>query len=100
VHLGPVYPDLFSNSLVLKFVESSWNGSNRKFRMSDVWLPTWKSEVRTERIKKNTLHYSKDEHDMMMRWASKFLKAGVRLEDMEGLTHVEAMRLSKGEMAN
>ena len=100
VHLGPVYSDLFSNSLVLKFMESSWGGNSRKFRMSDVWLPSWKSEVRTEWIKKNTLHYSKDEHNIMMRWVSKFLKAGVRLEDMEGLTYAEAMRSTRGEPAS
>jgi len=97
VHLGPVYSDLFSNSLVLKFMESSRNG---KFRMSDVWLPSWKSEIRTERMKKNTLHYSTDEHAVMMKWVRKFLKAGVRLEDMEGLTHAEAMRSSEGEMVS
>ena len=97
VHLGPVYPDLFNNSLVLEFMGSGWIGSNRTFRMSDVWLPTCKSGVRTEWIKKNTLHYSREEHDVMMRWDNKFLKAGVRLEDMEGLTYAEAeaMRLTK-----
>src|SRR5258706_1054487 len=100
VHLGPVYSDLFNNSLVLKFMESGWIGNNRKFRMSDVWLPSCKSEVRTEWIKKNTLHYSIDERDVMMRWVNKFLKAGVRLEDMEGLTYAEAMRLTKGEVAS
>jgi hypothetical protein len=100
VHLGPVYSELFNNSLVLKFMESSWTGSKRRFRMSDVWLPSQKSEVRTERIKKNTLHYSKDEYDVMMIWVKKFLRAGVRLEDMGGLTHAEAMRLSKGEVAS
>lgn len=100
VHLGSVYSDLFNNSLVLKFMESGWIGNNRTFRMSDVWLPSCKSEVRTEWIKKNTLHYSRDERDVMMRWGSKFLKAGVRLEDMEGLTYAEAMRSTKGEMAS
>lgn len=99
VHLGPVYSDLFDNSLVVKFMESSCVGNNRKFKMSDIWLPSRKSEVRTEMTKKNTLHYSRDEHDVMMRWANKFLDAGVRLEDMEGLTHDEAMMLSKGEIA-
>lgn len=99
VHLGPVYDDLFNNSLVVKFMEGSCVGHSRKFRMSDIWLPSRKSEVRTEMIKKNTLHYSKDEHDLMMRWVNKFLDAGVRLEDMEGLTHDEAMRLSKGAIA-
>jgi hypothetical protein len=97
VHLGPVYSELFNNALVVKFTESSWTGSNRKFRLSDVWLPSRRSEVRTERIKKNTLHYSKDEQDTMVRWASEFLKAGVRLEDMEGRTHAEAMGFVEGK---
>jgi len=101
VHLGPVYSDLFNNSLVVKFMEGSWNGNSRKFRMSDVWLPSWKSEVRIEWIKKNTLHYSRDERDVMMRWASQFHKAGVKLEDMEGLTYAEAeaKKLTKSELA-
>ena len=97
VHLGPVYSDLFNNSLVIKFMESSWIGNDRKFRMSDIWLPSRKSEIRAERFKKNTLHYSKDEQGIMLTWVKKFLDAGVRLDDMEGLTHAEAMRLSKGE---
>jgi len=100
VHLGPVYPDLFSNSLVVKFLERSWNGNSRKFRMSDVWLPSRKSKVRRDWIKKNTLHYSKDEHNVMTTWAIIFHKAGVRLEDMEGLTYVEAMGLMNGELAS
>lgn len=100
VHLGPVYSELFDNSLVLKFMESGWSGNNRMFRMSDVWRPSWKSEIRIERIKKNTLHYSKCEHDVMVRWDNKFLKAGVRLEDMEGLTYAEAMGLSEGGMTS
>ena len=99
VHLGPVYSDLLNNPLVLKFMESGWSGSNRTFRMSDVWLPSPKSEVRTEWIKKHTLHYSRNEREMMMSWVSKFRKAGVRLEDMEGLTYAEALR-PKGEVAN
>ena len=99
VHLGPVYSDLFSDSLVLKFMEGDWSGSNRKFRMSDVWLPSPKSEVRTEWIKKHTLHYSRNEREVMMSWVSKFLEAGIRLEDMEGLTYAEAKRL-EGEVTS
>ena len=100
VHLGPVYSQLFDNSLVLKFMESGWSGNNRRFRMSDVWRTSRKSEVRTEWIKKNTLHYSKDEYDVMVRWDNKFLKAGVRLEDMEGLTYGEAMGSPKGGLVS
>lgn len=99
VHLGNTYIGFLTHPIVREFL-GNVGRPGRKVRISDVWTPSGIVRYPDGGAKKHTLCYSQEQRDEMKSWAEEFKKAGVRLEDMKGLTYYEAERLSSSKQSN